>query len=331
MLSFAQELFTLDPTISNDSTPVGQFRLNYATLTEDAYNSMKNHKTEPVDAFYFLRSEEFFTIRINAVAKDNNQSDNELPIDIRQGNNFSLTKHAAIVTDHTELYKRKASALISNDKKMWGAILIAIIAPSIPFVPFIGLLALPAWIAAFYFLNQRTTLNNEYKDARTLLIATCSWALGPNHRTEIKRGALTNSLEINSMMEQLYPVLSKTQVKHLIADDIEAQYINALDIRDSRTKLPFASFFNNNPSRASQVVSRELEKTALKQRGAEVVRCIYGHNRGEDEMDMLRVITNFICVDIGRAMSNAVTAYYTPENAVTEYYTPELETTHSMG
>ena len=312
MLSFARELFTLDPTVSNDSTPVGRFRLNYATLAPEAYRSMENGESERVDAFYFRRSEEFFTIKINAVAKDNNLSDKELPIDIKQGMSFNLRNHAAIVAEHTELYKRKSAALMLNDKKMWGAILIAIIAPSIPFVPFIGLLALPAWIATFYFLNQRNTLNNEYKDARTLLIATCSWALGSKNRQNAV-SQLTSSHEINSMMEQLYPVLSKTQVKHLIADDIEEQYVNALDNRDSRTKLPFAAFFNNNQSRAAQIVSRELEQTALKQRGAEVIRCIYGHNRGEDEMDMLRVITNFICVDIGRAISNAVTAYYTPE------------------
>ena len=301
-MQFVYEIIKLDPTASDVSTPVGQFRLNYAILSDE--------RTAP---FYFMRSQNYFVIKDNAVAKDRNLSNDELPIRISE--NFSLLKHAAIVTDHTNLYKKKSDALVSNDRKMWSALLIAVIAPNIPFIPFLGLVAFVAWMATFYFLNQRAPLNTEYKDARTLLIATCNWALGPNlkSRTDTVNN-LTNSREINAMMNQLFPVLSKTQVKHLIADDIEQQYAAALDERANRTTLPGASFFgNHNSTRATKVLSRELEETALKQSTAEVIRCIYGHNRGEDVMDLLRVVSTFICVDIGRALSNAATAYFTPE------------------
>ena len=212
------------------------------------------------------------------------------------------------------LKKEKSAALVSNDRKMWSALLIAVIAPNIPFIPFLGLVAFVAWMAIFYFLNQRATLNTEYKDARTLLIATCNWALGPNLQSRTNNvNDLTNSHEINAMMEQLFPVLSKTQVKHLIADDIEGEYTNALEVRAQRTQIPLASFFSSNQYKITKFVSRELEETALKQSTAEVIRCIYGHNRGEDVMDLLRVVSTFICVDIGRALSNAATAYFTPE------------------
>jgi hypothetical protein len=303
-------MFTLDPTSSNEYTPVGQFRSNYATLSTETNAEMLTTQNKRTAPFYFMRSSNYFVIKPNAVAKDNNQSENDLPIEIAK--RFSLREHAAIVTDHTNLYKEKSDALVSNDKKMWSALLIAVIAPSIPFIPFLGLVAFVAWMATFYFLNQRATLNTEYKDARTLLIATCNWALGPKIRQDSKE-ELMASAEINAMMNELFPVLSKTQVKHLIADEIENQYTEALEARAQRTKIPLASFFSSNSSRAAQFVSRELEETALKQSTAEVIRCIYGHNRGENEMDLLRVVSNFICVDIGRALSKAATAYFTHE------------------
>ena len=309
-MQFVREMFTLDPTASNAYTPVGQFRLNYAILSEESFERMRDTQAERTAPFYFMRSCNYFVIKDNAVAKDRNESDNDLPI--RIGEKFSLREHAVIVTDHTTLYKEKSDALVLNDKKMWSALLIAVIAPSIPFVPFLGLVAFVAWMATFYFLNQRATLNTEYKDARTLLIATCNWALGPKTRQDSKKDLIA-SAEIKAMMDELFPVLSKTQVKHLIADDIENQYTDALVARAQRTKIPLASFFSSNPSRAAQFVSRELEETALKQSTAEVIRCIYGHNRGENEMDLLRVVSNFICVDIGRALSKAATAYFTPE------------------
>ncbi|NDH67394.1 MAG: hypothetical protein EBY22_05710 [Gammaproteobacteria bacterium] len=307
-----REMSTLDPTSSKDSTPVGQFRLNYHTISKEDFRQMRNCEIPKNTPFYFVRSQDYFLIKLNAVAKDNNRSDDDLPIMITK--KFSLREHAAIVKDHTNLYKEKSNALVLNDKKMWSALLIAVIAPNIPFIPFLGLVAFVAWMATFYFLNQRATLNTDYKDARTLLIATCNWALGPNSDSRNNLiSELTNSQEIKAMMDELFPVLSKTQVKHLIADDIERQYTDALEARAQRTKIPLATFFSNNPSRAAQSVSRELEETALKQSTAEVIRCIYGHNRGENEMDLLRVVSNFICVDIGRALSKAATAYFTPE------------------
>jgi|GEM_PF-6782476 len=309
-MQLVREMIKLDPTASNASTPVGQFRLNYAILSDESFTQMSDTPEKRTAPFYFIRSQNYFVIKANAVAKDRNHSNDELPILISE--NFSLANHAAIVTDHTNLYKEKSDALVLNDKKMWSALLIAVIAPSIPFVPFLGLVAFVAWMATFYFLNQRATLNTEYKDARTLLIATCNWALGPKDRIDSKE-RLTASPEINAMMNELFPVLSKTQVKHLIADEIENQYTEALEARAQRTKIPLASFFSSNSSRAAQSVSRELEETALKQSTAEVIRCIYGHNRGENEMDLLRVVSNFICVDIGRALSKAATAYFTPE------------------
>ncbi|MEI6095958.1 MAG: hypothetical protein WCR08_10990 [Gammaproteobacteria bacterium] len=312
-----QEMFTglttLDPTSSKNSTPVGQFRLNYHTISNEDFIQMRSYEIPRNTPFYFLRSQDYFIIKMNAVAKNNNLSDNDLPIEIAK--RFSLREHAAIVTDHTNLYKEKSDALVLNDKKMWSALLIAVIAPIIPFIPFLGLVAFVAWMATFYFLNQRATLNTEYKDARTLLIATCNWALGPKDRRDSKEDLIA-SAEIKAMMDELFPVLSQTQVKHLIADDIEKQYTDALEARAQRTKIPLASFFSSNPSRAAQFVSRELEETALKQSTAEVIRCIYGHNRGENEMDLLRVVSNFICVDIGRALRKAATAYFTPEHEV---------------
>lgn len=281
-MKFFKELFAplMDPTFSSQSTPISQFKLNYpATETGD----------RPIP----LRSEDYFTIKANAVAKDGS-TDDQLPITIAQ--RFQLNAHKNIITEHTEFYKAKSAALVALDKKIMSAILLALVAAHAPFislvVPFVGLVATVAWMATLYLLGQRINAYNEYYDSLLLLVGTCNWSLGPKIRHD-DGGELAHSPEIKAMMAELYPVLSETQVKHLIADDIEKQYAEALQNYNDSFKYPFLSFLNNADNAAARAITRELEGPALKKRGAEFIRCVYGLNRGLAK-DTLYVFVNAI-------------------------------------
>ncbi len=297
-MKFFKELFgpLMDPTFSTDSTPISQFKLNYPA-TETGARSIP------------LRSEDYFTIKPNAVAKDKS-SDADLPITIAQ--RFSLVAHRNIITEHTEFYKTKSTALVALDKKIMSAILLALVAAHAPFislvVPFVGLVATIAWVAAFYLLGQRINVYNEYHDSLLLLVGTCNWSLGSTNRQDTEVN-LARSPEIKAMMSELYPVLSETQIKHLIADDIEQQYAEALKNYNDSFKYPFLSFLNHADNAAARAISNELEGPALKKRGAEFIRCVYGLNRGSAK-DTLYVFANAI-PDFVRPMYNAAQASFT--------------------
>ncbi len=302
-MQFIKEIF--DPAAAQNETYISDFKLNYVEEATDL--SEMPSPTEPqTPAFYKQRARHhYFEIKKNAIARDNIRSDHDLPITILT--RFELAEHSVAVSDHVKLYKEKFAALVALDQKIMGAVLIAILAANIPLIPFIGWLVIPAWLAAGYFLAQRGDVYNEYQDSLTLLVGTCNWALGSKERRNTP-DALSHNPQIKSMMDCLYPVLSKKQVAHLIADDIETTYTSALDGYDSRFKFPLVGrLFVNSASIAGKVIHHELEDTALKQRGAEFIRCVYGLNRGSAK-DFLRVFVNAL-PDLWRATRNMVQAY----------------------
>lgn len=233
-------------------------------------------------------------------------------------NQFSISKHSRIVTDHVKIYRQKSDALVQLDQKILSAMLIAIGATCVPFIPFMGLVSIAGWIATFYLLNQRADRYTAYRDALSLLVGTCNWALGaPSHQRVDNPTDLAKAPAIKSMMECLYPVLSKTQIEHLIADDIQETYSDSLKNYDQRFKFPLAGrlFTPQNENRTHQIIHNELESTALKQRGAEFVRCVYGLNRGTAK-DFFLVALNAL-PDIWNAFSNITRALCTTTPAPT--------------
>lgn len=225
-------------------------------------------------------------------------------------NLFSIAKHSKIVEDHVKIYQQKSAALVQLDQKILSAMLIAIGATCVPFIPFMGLVSIAGWMATFYLLNQRAERYIAYQDALTLLVGTCNWALGtPPSSLDAK--SLAEAPAIVSMMECLYPVLSKTQIKHLIADEIEETYAESLKKYDERFKYSFVGrfFTPQSGNRVHQAINRQLESTALKQRGAEFVRCVYGLNRGTAK-DFLLVAANAL-PDIWHAFLNVTRALCT--------------------
>jgi hypothetical protein len=324
--------FLFDPTVSTEFTPIPQLKLNYRVISDTDYSDMQMNPDKRTPGFYFMRAEhEYFRIRFDAKAKDNNLSDAELPIElVSKSAKFDLAKHSEIVKDHVKLYKEKSDALVKIAGYIVGSLLLALVAPTIPFIPFTGLVSYAAWAAACYFVTQCTNVYNEYHDALILLVATCNWALGSKKRTDYDNN-LAKSPVINNqtkdsandgMMDHLYKVLTKTQIKHLIADDIEKQYTDALEARDSRFKFPGVSglFAQNPASREAIIVNHHLEQTAMKQHGAEITRCLFGLNRGT-AADFVRVLSNAI-PDFLRAGYNIGKDYFTKDADTSSSYSP---------
>lgn len=300
-----REMF--DPAAAQTETPIAYYKLVYPLSPDEFLKMQQDTAIARPDAYYFRQAFEYFNIKDHAVAKNGSTSNVDLPIVINES--FTLAKHAQIVTDNVNLYKKKSAALIALDQKIIGSLLLAIVAASTPFIPFVGLISFVAWAATFYFLSQRAEAYMQYNDALLLLVGTCNWALGPTIRQN-NPDELSHAPEIKNMMGCLYPVLSKKQVSHLIADDIETNYTTALDGYDSRFKFPLVGrFFSTATSNVGRAMHHELEDTALKQRGAEFIRCIYGLNRGSAP-DFLRVVANAL-PDLWRAFRNVVRAYST--------------------
>ena len=304
-MQFAHELF--DPTALKNHTPIPEFKLNY-TVEDTTFLEMENSKLLRDTKFYYARSKKYFSIKPNASAKNNTQKHDDLPIKIMEY--FQLNLHTHVVADHVKLYKEKSDALIAIDQKIMGAALLGMVAANIPFIPFVGLVSMGAWLAAVYFLAQRADAYNEYQDALVLLVGTCNWALGViNADTANTADTLSTNPAIKSMMDCLYPVLSKKQVEHLIADSIENEYTCALMEYDKKYPSPLQSlggFFKQSSPTTREAVSHELENIALKKRGAEFFRCVYGLNRGSAK-DFLRVFINAV-PDLFRALYNVAQA-----------------------
>lgn len=360
-MKFLNEI--LDPTSSQEETPLPQFKLNYQYEDEATPLAELGQPTPENTHLFFVRSMQYFQIKHKAVGKDNIPSINDLAIKIQPLNKtqsfvdhisappvtslrsqnrqtasyfgtstslfstmdheasqfegetqyqnlqkFNLDLHSHIVSDHVTIYKQRSTALVQLDLKILAALLTAIAAACVPFIPFMGLLSFTAWMATFYLLNQRADHYTAYQDALSLLVGTCNWALGANRRNRIDgTDQLATNQTIKSMMECLYPVLSKTQIEHFIADDIQETYSNCLQDYDKRFKFRFFAPQNENP--VAQAVHHELESAALKQRGAEFIRCVYGLNRGTPK-DFLRVALNAL-PDLWRAACNVTRALCT--------------------
>ena len=293
-----------DPTYDTRQTAVSKFKL--------VYPSGSLHQ----------KSRSYFKIKQDAYA----QAGEQAVITISKP--FVLGEHQNIVKEHTKLYKDKSAALVSLDKKIIAAVLVALVAMHTPFIPFVGMIAIAGWLAALYWMNQRAQAYLEYYDALLLLVATCSWCLGPNENDDLlttiepqfqEQADSTSSVledrQVQNMMDQLYSVLSKSQISHFLSPENWAKYRVTIERHDNRLHRRLSSFFGHNASQSSrfaQVVNNELESTALKQRSAEFLRCIYGLNRGTSG-DFLRVLLHAI-PDLCYAVWHAGQAYFSPSS-----------------
>ncbi|KTD75692.1 hypothetical protein [Legionella waltersii] len=215
-------------------------------------------------------SQKYFFIEREAQAADGNQ----LGIRVVHGQDFLTSKHDHIdfISKCTALVKEKSAQLKSVDLKLMASVGFAVTATALSFLPVIGFIGWIGWAATAYYISQRATAYAEYHEALKLLVGACNWSLGqgPDDRKDTTKN-LTGNETIRHMMAELYPVLTKTQVKHLIADDIEEIFAKELDEYESKFQLGF------NPNR---LFSNKDDIIALSKKGAEFKRCIYGFNKG---------------------------------------------------
>lgn len=230
-----------------------------------------------------LESERRFKIAPLAQAED----DNKLAITIVPGQGFDSKnlQHIELLNDSIHLFKDKSSQLKALDWKIASGVLVGVMATSLSFLPLVGALGLLGWGAALYYMNQRSALYTEYHESLTLLVATCNWSLGegPEHRKNTDED-VTSNLTIRTMMASLYPVLTETQVKHLIADDIEDIFVKELQEYEQK----FTLGLNTNG-----FFAKKDDSIALSKRGAEFERCIYGFNKGST-VDFLDALASFL-------------------------------------
>lgn len=217
-----------------------------------------------------FESQKYFTIEKGAQAADGNI----LAINIKEGQNFRTNNpgHLEFLNNCTALVKEKSMQIKSIDQKIIGSVVFGVTATTLSFLPVIGFLGWIGWAAAAYFINQRATAYAEYHESLTLLVGACNWSLGegPDKRKDTIPNVTKNE-SVRNMMAVLYPVLSETQVQHLIADDIEEIFTQELEQYERKFQLGF---------KGNQFFSKEDNTIALSKKGAEFSRCIYGFNKG---------------------------------------------------
>ncbi|WP_412756531.1 hypothetical protein [Legionella bozemanae] len=234
-----------------------------------------------------LESQRYFAIGDAARADDNT-----LAITAEQHFLTTNANHTEFLKQCTELVKKKSMQLKSIDQKITGSVVFGVTATALSFLPVIGYIGWLGWAAAAYFINQRATAYAKYHEALTLLVGACNWSLGegPDERRDKVIRNLTENKAIREMMAVLYPVLTETQVRHLIANDIEEVFTQELQEYEKRFQVSFKpdGFF-----------SKKDDTIALSKKGAEFSRCIYGFNKG-GVMDFLDAIVS-ILPDLYRA------------------------------
>ena len=218
-----------------------------------------------------LRSQHYFTIKAGAVAAGNNV----LAVSMEEGQYYDPynSEHNAYLDQCIDLVKKSSTRLKYLDLKITTSVIVGVVAASLSFFPLCTFLGLIGWGAALYYMYQRATAHAEYQEALTLLVATCNWSLGMDQKSrESSTDELTTNPSIRKMMAVLYPVLTKNQVKHLIAKDVEDIFVGEL----------------HEYKRKYEVASKD-DKIALSKKGAEFKRCIYGFNKGSaiDFLDAL--------------------------------------------
>ncbi|HHT0593418.1 TPA: hypothetical protein ACTXXA_002466 [Legionella anisa] len=214
-----------------------------------------------------LESQKYFAIGKGAQAADGNV----LGITVQQDFRTTNSNQIEFLNKCIALVKEKSMQLKSIDQKIAGSVVFGVTATALSFLPVIGYIGWIGWAAAAYFINKRATAYAEYHEALTLLVGACNWSLGlgPGNRKDSAEN-LTNNKSIREMMAVLYPVLTETQVRHLIADDIEDVFTQELHDYEKRFQPGF------EPSR----FFKKDDTIALSKKGAEFSRCIYGFNKG---------------------------------------------------
>jgi hypothetical protein len=269
-------------------------------IKQDAYTSVPQLGVTNDLNMRQIESQKYFTVEKGAQARNGNM----LAVLINEEQHFDIKRHDHLefLNKCTALVKEKSAQLKAIDQKLLVSVALSVTATALSFLPVIGWLGWIGWGASIYYITQRATAYAEYQESLKLLVGACNWSLGEgpaeDEDSEARKDVikkLTEHDSIRNMMAVLYPVLTKTQVEHLIADDSEEVFTKELDEYEKKFKLGFD---------ANRFFSKHDDRIALSKKGAEFNRCIYGFNKG-GATDFLDAILSII-PDLYRAAAHGL-------------------------
>ncbi len=238
-----------------------------------------------------LKSKKYFLIGKEAKAAEGNK----LAVTIQENFDLNNQEHRAYLNECIDLFQEKLVLLKMLDLKIIASVITGIVATALSFFPLVSMLGLVGWGAALYHIHQRAQAYAEYHESLALLVGSCNWSLGPDSDQRANSvDELTKAAVVRKMMIQLYPVLTKTQIGHLIADDIQGIFVEELNQYNQKFQPSFkGNKFFTNPD----------DQIALAKQGAEFKRCLYGLNKGSF-IDFLDALASAL-PDLFRAIRHA--------------------------
>ncbi|PJD93463.1 MAG: hypothetical protein CK426_08775 [Legionella sp.] len=217
------------------------------------------------------KSTDYFKIKDSSLLKE------DLLVNIIDAFALDNDNHTSFITACVKLFSEKELALKSLDQKIISSLIVGMVGSSLSFIPFVSYFGALGWGSTVYFLAQRNTAVAEYEESLKLLVATCNWSLGQTAEENTQK--LTQAKVIRDMMTCLYPVLTEKQVRDLIDDKIENEFIAELQAHDKQS-------FQQAGLNSLFASKSENENLLRSKRSAEFNRCIYGYNKGKP-MDYL--------------------------------------------
>lgn len=136
--------------------------------------------------------------------------------------------HLSIITNCIAQIYEKQQLVKSIDKKAAAALTIGTAALVFSFIPFNWAVTIAGFSYGFYQLGLRDNAYKEYTQALEDLKQCCNWALNHTDATVV-RDNLVNPTVMN-ILPALAPLMSQTELKHVLHDEIENNLIKETGI-----------------------------------------------------------------------------------------------------
>ena len=240
-----------------------------------------------------LASKKFFTIEENAIAKNGNQ------LAVKPVATFDLKtyEHSAFINQCIEQFNLSSNHLKNIDAQIAQGLLVSFVASTLSILPFLGGLGWAcSWVGlgyAVYKFTERQLAYQEYNESLKLLIGSCNWSLGQMEQAEYQTLPSNHFLN-TSLLPKLYSVLTQEQLKCIVSDTIESQFISAQQKDQKKNASYFSAFFGE--------YVRQNDKATFGKIATQLNYSVYGFNQGAPT-DILQVLITSI-PDIFRAIGN---------------------------
>lgn len=134
-----------------------------------------------------------------------------------------VDKHLNIISECIAKVHEKQQLVKSIDKKAAAALTIGTAALVFSFIPFNWAVTLAGFSYGFYQLGLRDNAYKEYTQSLEDLKQCCNWALNDTNIDTVRTNL--NADNVKQILETLAPLMNKTELKHVLNDDIEDNLI----------------------------------------------------------------------------------------------------------